>query len=364
VRRRRPGGRPDRQAPGLSSLAPDRNLALELARVTEAAALAAARRQGRGDKEAVDQAAVDAMRAMLATLEIDGVVVIGEGEKDAAPMLANGEPIGSGKGPLVDVAVDPVDGTRLTAEGGPGALAVLALAERGTMYAPGRLVYMDKIAVGEESAGVIDLDAPVEENLRRVARATGKGVDDLTAIILDRPRNRPHIEAVRRVGARIRLIRDGDISAAIAAATEGSGIDILLGIGGSPEAVTAACALKCVGGGLQCRLWPRDETERQYAAEAGLDLRQVLTRDDLVRGGEVFFAATGVTPGELLDGVRYTPGGASTHTVVMRSRTGTVRYITAHHRFDRLSRVTDIYGAGSAGAPPPPVEGPVRRQRG
>ena len=343
------------------SVGPDRNLALELARVTEAAALAAARWQGRGDKEAVDQAAVDAMRAMLATLDIDGVVVIGEGEKDEAPMLANGERIGNGHPPLVDVAVDPVDGTRLTAEGGPGALAVLALADRGSMYAPGRLVYMDKIAVGEEAAGTVDLEAPVEENLRRVARATGKAVDDLTAIILDRPRNLPHIEAVRRAGARIRLIRDGDISAAIAAAAEDSGIDILLGIGGSPEAVTAACALKCLGGGLQCRLWPRDNAERRYAAEAGLDLGQVLTLDDLVRSDAVFFAATGVTPGELLDGVRYDPGGAWTHTVVMRSRTGTVRYITAHHRFDRLSRITDIYGAGAAGAPPPPLEAPSRR---
>ena len=343
------------------SVGPDRNLALELARVTEAAALAAARWQGRGDKEAVDQAAVDAMRAMLATLDIDGVVVIGEGEKDEAPMLANGERIGNGHPPLVDVAVDPVDGTRLTAEGGPGALAVLALADRGSMYAPGRLVYMDKIAVGEEAAGTVDLEAPVEENLRRVARATGKAVDDLTAIILDRPRNLPHIEAVRRAGARIRLIRDGDISAAIAAAAEDSGIDILLGIGGSPEAVTAACALKCLGGGLQCRLWPRDDAERRYAAEAGLDLEQVLTLDDLVRSDAVFFAATGVTPGELLDGVRYDPGGAWTHTVVMRSRTGTVRYITAHHRFDRLSRITDIYGAGAAGAPPPPLEAPPRR---
>jgi fructose-1,6-bisphosphatase II len=343
------------------SIGPDRNLALELARVTEAAALAAARWQGRGDKDAVDQAAVDAMRAMLATLDIDGVVVIGEGEKDEAPMLANGERIGNGRGLLVDVAVDPVDGTRLTAEGGPGALAVLALADRGAMYAPGRLVYMDKIAVGEAAAGSIDLEAPVEENLRRVARATGKAVDDLTAIILDRPRNGPHIEAVRRAGARIRLIRDGDISAAIAAAAEDSGIDILLGIGGSPEAVTAACALKCLGGEIHCRLWPRDDAERRYAAEAGLDLAQVLTRDDLVRGDAVFFAATGVTPGELLDGVRYEPGGAWTHTVVMRSRTGTVRYITAHHRFDRLSRVTDIYGAGTAGAPPPPLEPPGRR---
>ena len=340
----------------MSTGRPTRNLALELARVTEAAAMGAARWQGRGDKEAVDRAAVDAMRAMLATIDMDGVVVIGEGEKDHAPMLYNGERIGNGTPPLVDVAVDPVDGTRLTAEGGPGAVAVLALAERGAMYAPGRLVYMEKMAVGPEAAGSIDLEAPVEENLRRVAAAKGKQVEDLTAIILDRPRNQPHIEAVRRVGGRIRLIRDGDISAAIAAAVEDSGIDILLGIGGSPEAVTAACALTCVGGEMQCRLWPRDDSERSYAAEAGLDLTQVLTLRDLVRGEAIFFAATGVTDGELLDGVRYGPGGAWTHTVVMRALTGTVRYITAHHRFDRLSRISDIYGAGSAGAPPAPVD--------
>ena len=316
----------------------------------------AARWQGRGNKEAVDQAAVDAMRAILTTIDMDGVVVIGEGEKDEAPMLCNGERIGNGEPPLVDVAVDPVDGTRLTAEGGPGALAVIALAERGTMYAPGRLVYMEKMAVGQEAAGSIDLEAPVEENLRRVAAATGKGVDNLTAIILDRPRNQPHIEAVRRAGARIRLIRDGDISAAIAAAVDDSGIDILLGIGGSPEAVTAACALTCLGGEMQCRLWPRHDSERAYAAEAGLDLTQVHTLSDLVRGEDVFYAATGVTHGELLDGVRYVPGGAWTHTVVMRSRTGTVRYITAHHRFDKLSRISDVFGAGAAGTPPPPVD--------
>jgi len=339
----------------VTSRRPTRNLALELARVTEAAALSAARWQGRGDKEGVDRAAVDAMRAMLATLDIDGVVVIGEGEKDRAPMLYNGERIGNGSPPLVDVAVDPVDGTRLTAEGGPGAVAVLALAERGAMYAPGRLVYMEKIAVGPEAAGSIDLEAPIEENLRRVAAATRRRVDDLTAIILDRPRNRPHVEAARRAGARIRLIRDGDIDAAIAAAVQDSGIDILLGIGGSPEAVIAACALTCLGGEMQCRLWPRDDTERSYAAEAGLDLEQVLTLEDLVSGEEIFFAATGVTDGELLEGVHYVPGGAWTHTVVMRALTGTVRHITAHHRFDRLSRISDIYGAGADGAPPPPA---------
>jgi fructose-1,6-bisphosphatase II len=332
---------------------PDHNLALDLARVTEAAAMAAARWQGRGDKDAVDQAAVDAMRTILGTIDMDGLVIIGEGEKDEAPMLYNGERIGNGNPPSVDVAVDPVDGTRLTAEGGPAALAVMALSDRGTMYAPGSLVYMDKIAVGEQAADAIDLDAPVEENLRRVAAAKGKDVDDLTAIILDRPRNRPHIEAARRAGARIRLIPDGDISAAIAAATPNSGIDILLGIGGSPEAVTAACALISLGGAMQCRLWPRGDAERSYAADAGLDLEKVLGLRDLVSEGNVFFAATGVTTGELLRGVRYEPGGAWTHTVVMRSKTGTVRYIEAHHRFDRLSMITDAYD--DPRSPPPPM---------
>jgi fructose-1,6-bisphosphatase II len=321
----------------------DRNLALDLARVTEAAAMAAARFQGRGDKESVDQAAVDAMRAILDTIDMDGLVVIGEGEKDDAPMLANGERVGNGSPPAVDVAVDPVDGTRLTAEGMPGALAVLALSGRGTMYAPGRLVYMDKIAVGEQAAGVIDLDAPVDHNLDRVAQALGKDIDDLTAIILDRPRNQPYIDAVRKAGARIRLIRDGDISGAIATAVPDSGIDILFGIGGSPEAVTAACALLCLGGEIQCRLWPRDDSERDYADEAGLDLDQIIGIHDLVDSEDVFFAATGVTTGELLDGVRFIPNGAETHTVVMRSKTGTVRFIRAHHRFDRLSKITSAY---------------------
>jgi fructose-1,6-bisphosphatase II len=341
----------------VSDQQPERNLALELARVTEAGAMAAGRWQGRGDKEAVDQAAVDAMRVVLPTIDMDGVVVIGEGEKDEAPMLYNGERIGNGQPPQMDVAVDPVDGTRLTAEGGPGALAVLALAERGSMYAPGALVYMDKIAVGEDAAGVIDLDAPVEVNLAAVARAKGKDVDDLTAIILDRPRNRPHIEAARRAGARIRLIRDGDISGAIATAVPDSGIDVLLGIGGSPEAVTAACALACMGGEIQCRLWPRDDVERSIAADAGLDVTSVIGLRDLVRSDDVFFAATGVTTGELLEGVRYVAGGAWTHTLVMRSKTGTVRFIEARHRFDRLSRITGAYAHVAGSAPPPPLSG-------
>jgi fructose-1,6-bisphosphatase II len=321
----------------------DRNLALDLSRVTEAAAMAAARHLGRGESDVVDQAAVDAMRAVLGTVDMDGVVVIGEGEKDEAPMLYNGEHVGNGEPPSMDVAVDPVDGTRLTALGGPGALAVMALAPRGSMYAPGRLVYMEKIAVGEEAHGAIDLEAPIEENLKKVARALEKDMNDLTAIILDRPRNQPHIEAVRRAGARIRLIGDGDISGAIATCVPDSGIDILLGIGGSPEAVTAACALRAMGGEMQCRLWPRDASEREYADEAGLDQTEVIDLERLVSSEDVFFAATGVTSGELLDGVRFTSKGAETHTVVMRSRSGTVRFIRASHRFDRLGKITDAY---------------------
>ena len=323
--------------------APDHNLGLDLARVTEAAAMAAGRWQGRGDKDAVDQAAVDAMRAVLETVDMDGTVIIGEGEKDEAPMLFNGERVGNGEPPLVDVAVDPVDGTSLSAEGMPGALAVLALAERGSMYAPGKLVYMDKIAVGEDAAGVIALDAPIADNLAKVAKAKGKDVDDLTAIILDRPRNSRYIEEVRRAGARIRLIRDGDISGAISTAVEDSGIDILIGGGGSPEAVTAACALIALGGEMQCRLWPRDDSEKEYARDAGLDLTEVIGLRQLVDSDDVFFAATGVTTGELLEGVRYLPDGAETHSVVMRGKTGTIRFMHARHRFDRLSTLTHIY---------------------
>jgi fructose-1,6-bisphosphatase II len=313
---------------------PERNLALELARVTEAAAIAAARFQGRGDKEAVDQAAVDAMRIVLATVDMDGVVVIGEGEKDEAPMLFNGEQVGNGRAPRVDVAVDPVDGTRLTARGMPGALAVIALAERGSMYAPGQLVYMDKIAVGEGAAGLVDINAPVEHNLSQVAKAKGMAVSDVTAIILDRPRNEVYINAVRAAGARIALIGDGDISGAIATAKADSGIDILFGIGGSPEAVTSACAMAALRGEIQCKLWPRDDREREFAIENSLDLDQVLTTRDLVNSDNTFFAATGVTTGELLDGVDFYGDHARTHTLVMRSKTGTVRYLEATYRMD------------------------------
>ncbi len=316
---------------------PERNLGLELARVTESAAIASARWQGRGDKEAADDAAVEAMRDILNSIDMDGVIVIGEGEKDDAPWLANVERVGNGNGPAVDVAVDPVDGTTLTANGMPGALAVIALAERGSMYAPGSLVYMDKIAVGPASKGVVDLDAPVKENLARIAKATEKDVSDLTAIILDRPRNQPFIDACRAEGARIRLIRDGDVSGAIATAREGSGIDVLFGIGGSPEAVIAAAALKAMGGDFQGRVWPRNDEERRYAEEHGHDITRVLSLDDLVASDNTFFAATGITDGELLDGVDFEwRHKVVTHSVVMRSKTGSIRWMRSEHNLDRL----------------------------
>ncbi len=321
---------------------PERNLALELVRVTEAAAIAAAHHQGRGDKIAVDQAAVNAMRAVLSNIDMEGIVVIGEGEKDEAPMLYNGEPIGNGQPPAVDVAVDPVDGTRLTARGMPGAIAVIALAERGSMYAPGSLVYMDKLAVGEEAAGVVDIDAPIADNLHKVAKAKGKPISDVTAIILDRPRNESYIKEIRAAGARIALIGDGDISGAIATAKEDTGIDILVGIGGSPEAVTAACAMTALHGELQCKLWPRDDSERQYAADNDLNLDQVLTTRDLVNSDNTFFAATGVTPGELLAGVELYGHRARTHSVIMRSKTGTVRYVDAVHRIEDLRALSAV----------------------
>ncbi len=301
--------------------------------------MGAARWQGRGDKNSVDQAAVDAMRVVLATVDLDGIVVIGEGEKDEAPMLFNGEVVGNGEPPLVDVAVDPVDGTRLTARGMPGSLAVIAVAERGSMYAPGRLVYMDKIAVGEQAAGVIDIEAPVAHNLDQIANAKGKPISDITAIILDRPRNEGYIRQVRAAGARIALIGDGDISGVIATAKSDSGIDVLFGIGGSPEAVTAACAMTALHGEMQCKLWPRDDSERQFAAQEGLDLDQVLTTADLVNSDNTFFAATGVTSGELLQGVSFHGEYANTHSVVMRSRTGTVRFVEAQHRIGDLRKL-------------------------
>ncbi len=321
---------------------PDRNLAFDLARVTEAAALAAGRWVGRGNKEAADQAAVDAMRVVLNNIDMDGIVVIGEGEKDEAPMLYNGERLGAGVPPEVDIAVDPIDGTTLTAKGLPGALAVVAMAERGTMYNPSHIVYMNKIAVGPEARDMIDINAPVDVNIRRVARALRKEPRDITVMVLDRPRHAQLIAEIRATGARILLISDGDVAAAIATAQEDSGVDMLMGIGGSPEAVISAAALKCMGGDMQCKLWPRNEDERQKAITEGLDLDRVLTIDDLVQGDNVFFAATGITSGALLRGVRYVGGGAITQSLVMRSKSGTIRLINSRHRLEKLRRFSAI----------------------
>ncbi len=321
--------------------APDRNLAMELARVTEAAALAAGRWMGRGDKEAADQAAVDAMRLVLNTVSMDGVVVIGEGEKDEAPMLYNGEEIGAG-GAQCDIAVDPIDGTTLTSLGRNNAIAVIAVAERGTMYDPGPCVYMEKIAVGPEAADVIDIDASVTANLQAVAKALGEDVDDVTAVILDRDRHADIIKECREAGARIQLIPDGDVAGAIATAWPSSGANILFGIGGTPEGVIAACALKALGGAIQGRLWPRNDEERTAALDAGYDLTRVLTTDDLVSGDDVFFSATGITDGDLLSGVRYWGNGASTESLVMRSKSGTIRKISGTHRWQKLMRYSSL----------------------
>ena len=319
--------------------APDRNLALELVRVTEAAAMGAARWIGRGDKESADQAAVDAMRLMLDTVAMDGVVVIGEGEKDKAPMLYNGEQVGNGSGPQVDVAVDPLEGTRLTAQGQPNAIAVIALAERGTMFFPGAAVYMDKIACGPEAARAIDIDAAPAENVRRVAEAKGVSPSAVTVVVLDRDRHESLIAELREAGAKVRLITDGDVAPALAAARGGTGVDLLMGIGGTPEGVISAAAIKCLGGAMQGKLWPRDNGERQQLVDAGYDLDRVLTHDDLVGGDDVFVAATGVTDGALLRGVRSTADGVHTESIVMRSRSGTVRRIEAQHSRAKLDQL-------------------------
>ncbi|MFM7060174.1 MAG: class II fructose-bisphosphatase [Actinomycetes bacterium] len=319
--------------------APDRNLAMDLARATEAAALAAGRWLGRGDKNGADGAAVDAMRLVLNTVPMEGVVVIGEGEKDEAPMLFNGEEIGSG-GPACDIAVDPIDGTTLTSLGRNNAISVIALAERGTMFDPGPCVYMDKIAVGPEARDVIDLDAPVLANLEAVAKAKGEKVEDVTAVILDRDRHADIIRACREAGARVRLIPDGDVAGAISVAWPGSGSDILFGVGGTPEGVIAACALKCLSGEILGRLWPRDDAERAAALEQGYDLTRVLTAEDLVSGDDVFFAASGISDGDLLQGVRYFGGGATSESLVMRSRSGTVRKIHTQHHWQKLARIS------------------------
>jgi len=320
--------------------APDRNIAMELVRVTEAGAMAAARWIGRGEKESADQAAVDAMRFVLDSVSMRGVVVIGEGEKDEAPMLYNGEEVGNGEGPEVDVAVDPLEGTRLTALGQPNAIAVIAVAERGTMLFPGAALYMEKIAVGPAAIDVIDIERSATDNVAAVAEALGKTSREVDVVVLERERHDELIAELRAAGARVRLIRDGDVAPAIAAAQPGTGVDMLYGIGGTPEGVISAAALKCVGGGIQGRLWPRNDEERQQLLEAGLDPARVLRTDDLVSGEDVFVAATGVTTGSLLQGVKYTPGGALTDSIVMRSRSGTVRRVTAQQSLAKLSALT------------------------
>jgi fructose-1,6-bisphosphatase II len=321
---------------------PDRNLALELVRVTEAAAIAAGRFMGRGDKERVDQAAVDAMRPVLNSIDMDGIVVIGEGEKDEAPMLYNGEHVGNGARPAVDVAVDPVDGTTLTAKSLPDAVAVIALAERGAMFDPGPCVYMEKLAVAGDIVAAVDFEAPIEDNLRTLAAARDKRPEDVTVAILDRPRHADLVQRVLATGARIKFLLDGDVAGAILAADEGSSVDVLVGIGGTPEGVIAAAALKCMGGAIQGRLWPQTDDERAKALDAGLDLDQVLTTDELVRGNNVFFCATGVTDGDLLRGVHYRAGGATTQSIVMRSKSGTVRMIDGYHRLTKLREYASV----------------------
>ncbi|HEY2536479.1 MAG TPA: class II fructose-bisphosphatase [Solirubrobacteraceae bacterium] len=317
---------------------PDRNLALELVRVTEAAALAAAPLVGRGDKEAADQAAVDGMRYMLHSVPMDGLVVIGEGEKDEAPMLYNGEQIGDGSPPQVDIAVDPLEGTTLAAHGMPSALAVIALSARGTMFDPGPCVYMEKMAGSPEIADLLDLDRPLAETVELVAERKGSAVGDVMVLVLDRPRHEQGIQAIREAGARVRLIAHGDVSASLLAVTERSPVDLLWGIGGTPEGVISAAAVKCLGGQLLGRLWPRDEHERKAALDAGYDLQRVLTIEDLVSGEDVFFSATGITDGDVLQGVRYpSAGGATTESLVMRTRSGTVRRIKATHDRTKLA---------------------------
>ncbi|MCS0602365.1 class II fructose-bisphosphatase [Streptomyces sp. LP11] len=318
------------------SEAPDRNLALELVRVTEAAAMAAGRWVGRGDKNGADGAAVRAMRTLVSTVSMNGVVVIGEGEKDEAPMLFNGEHVGDGTGPEVDIAVDPIDGTTLTAKGMPNAIAVLAAAERGAMFDPSAVFYMDKLVTGPEAADFVDIDAPVAVNIRRIAKAKRSAPEDVTVVILDRPRHEGLIREVREAGARIKLISDGDVAGSVYALREGTGVDLLLGIGGTPEGIISACAVKCLGGTIQGKLWPKDDEERQRAIDAGHDLDRVLTTDDLVSGENVFFVATGITDGELLRGVRYRSETALTESIVMRSKSGTVRRIDSEHRLRKL----------------------------
>ncbi|UBU12328.1 class II fructose-bisphosphatase [Nonomuraea gerenzanensis] len=325
-----------------SEHAPDRNLALELVRVTEAAAMAAARWVGRGDKNGADGAAVNAMRQLINTVSMNGVVVIGEGEKDHAPMLFNGEQVGDGSGPDCDVAVDPIDGTRLTALGMPDAVSVIAVSERGSMYDPSAVFYMEKLVTGPEAADVVDIEAPVADNVNAVARAKHCSPSDVTVVVLDRPRHERLVKEIRETGARIKFITDGDVAGAIMAARAGTGIDLMMGIGGTPEGIVAACALKCLGGVIQGRLWPRDDAERAKAVAAGHDLGQVLTTNDLVRSDDVFFAATGITHGELMQGVRFRAGSAVTQSLVMRGRSGTIRKIDSEHQLWKLRAYSAI----------------------
>lgn len=325
-------------SPGLSAAheAPDRNLALELVRVTEAAAMAAGRWVGRGDKNGADGVAVNAMRALISTVGMRGTVVIGEGEKDNAPMLFNGEDVGDGTGPECDVAVDPIDGTTLAAKGMTNAISVMAVAPRGSMYDPSAVFYMEKLVTGPEAADVVDIRYPVAENIHQVAKAKGSAPEDVTVVLLDRPRHQDIVDEIRATGARIKFISDGDVAGAIMAARPDTGIDLLLGVGGTPEGIISACAMKCLDGVIQGRLWPKDDQERQKALDAGHDLDRVLSTDDLVTGDDVFFVATGITDGELMKGVRYRAGGCSTHSLVMRSRSGTIRSITSEHKLHKL----------------------------
>ncbi|HET7358474.1 MAG TPA: class II fructose-bisphosphatase [Nocardioidaceae bacterium] len=322
--------------------APDRNLALELVRVTEAAAMAAGRWVGRGDKNGADGVAVNAMRTLISTVGMRGTVVIGEGEKDNAPMLFNGEQVGDGTGPECDVAVDPIDGTTLTAKGMANAISVMAVAPRGSMYDPSAVFYMEKLATGPEAAEVVDIRCSIAENIHQVAKAKGSAAEDVTVVLLDRPRHAKIAEEIRATGARIKFITDGDVAGAIMAARPDTGVDLLLGVGGTPEGIIAACAMKCLGGVIQGRLWPRDDAERRKALDAGHDLDRVLTTDDLVTGENAFVAITGITDGELVRGVRYRAGGAITSSLVMRSKSGTVRRIDSEHRLDKLRKFSAI----------------------
>jgi fructose-1,6-bisphosphatase II len=321
---------------------PDRNLALELVRVTEAAAMAAGRWVGRGDKNGADGVAVNAMRVLISTVGMRGTVVIGEGEKDNAPMLFNGEEVGDGTGPECDVAVDPIDGTTLTAKGMANAVSVLAVSPRGSMYDPSAVFYMEKLVTGAEAADVVDIRYPVAENIHQVAKAKGSTPEDVTVVLLDRPRHEDLAAEIRATGARIKFIVDGDVAGAIMAARQGTGIDLLMGIGGTPEGIIAACAMKCMDGVIQGRLWPVDDAERGRAIDAGHDLDRVLYTDDLVSGDDCFFVATGITDGELMEGVRYKAGGATTHSLVMRSRSGTIRSIRSEHKLSKLRAYADV----------------------